>query len=281
MAEFFSALWTYAFLQRAVLVGLLASVACGIMGTYVVARGVTYIAGGIAHAILGGMGIAFYLQVARGWDFLHPLYGAVVVALLAALIIGWVSLRARQREDSLIGAIWSVGMAIGIIFIAKTPGYNENLVSYLFGNILMVTSADLWLIAILDVIIVGATLTFYHQFQAVWFDEEFARLRGINVELYYLAILCLIAATVVLLITVVGIVMVIALLTLPAATAGLFSCSLYRNMFGAVILSIGVTLTGLLISYGPNLPAGATIILSAGAVYVTGLIINSRRLIGR
>jgi zinc transport system permease protein len=134
------------------------------------------------------------------------------------------------------------------------------------------------LIAALDVVVVATTLAFYHQFQAVWFDQEFARLRGLSVEFYYLTILCLIALTVVLLITIVGIVLVIALLTLPAATAGLFTRTIHRNMLGAVLLSIGVTFVGLVISYGPNLPAGATIIVVAGAIYLGSLIINSRRL---
>ncbi|MEA2040331.1 MAG: metal ABC transporter permease, partial [Thermodesulfobacteriota bacterium] len=223
MAEFIADLQQQTFLQYALLTGLLASIACGVIGSYVVTRRITYIAGGIAHSVLAGMGAARYCETVYNWKWLHPLYGAVVAALVAAIIIGLVSLRARQREDTVIGAVWAIGMAIGILFIFKTPGYNEDLMSYLFGSILMVSANDLWLIAGLDVLIVTVVLVFYRQFLAVCFDEEFARLRGIRVEFYYLMLLCLIALTVVLLVTVVGIVMVIALLTLPAAIAGKFS----------------------------------------------------------
>ena len=208
------------FLRYALAAGLLASVACGVIGSYVVTRRITYIAGGIAHCVLGGMGAARYLQIVHGWEWCHPLYGAVAAALMAAFVIGMVSLHAREREDAVIGAVWAVGMAVGILFIWKTPGYNEDLMSYLFGNISMVTRDSLWLILALDVVVVAAGLAFYHQFVAVSFDEEFARLRGVRVEFYYFLLLGLTALTVVLLVTVVGIVLVIALLTLPAAIAG-------------------------------------------------------------
>ena len=275
MAEFISATFEYPFLQYALLTGLLASVACGIIGSYIVTRRITYIGGGIAHSVLGGMGAAYFLSVVYKWSAFQPLYGAVIAALIAAIVIGLVSLRARQREDTVIGAVWAIGMAIGIIFISKTPGYNENLMSYLFGNILMVTPSDLWLIGILDIIVVAVGLLFYNQFLAVCFDEEFARVRGINVEFYYLLLLCLTALTVVILVTVVGIVMVIALLTLPVAVASYFSKTLWRTMILATIFSILFTFFGLTISYTPNLPAGATIILLAGATYLLVAIGNA------
>jgi len=268
MTEFINAAFKYPFLQYALLTGLLASVACGIIGSYIVTRRITYIGGGIAHSVLGGMGAAYFLSVVYGWTSLQPLYGAVIAALISAVIIGLVSLRAKQREDTVIGAVWAIGMAAGIIFIAKTPGYNENLMSYLFGNILMVTPSDLWLIGLLDIIVVVVGLLFYHQFLAVCFDEEFARVRGINVDFYYLILLCLTALTVVILVTVVGIVMVIALLTLPVAVATYFSKTLWRTMILATIFSILFMFFGLVISYTPNLPAGATIILLAGATYL-------------
>jgi zinc transport system permease protein len=246
------------------------------MGTYVVARRITYIAGGIAHCVLGGMGAALYLQKTYGWSGLHPLYGALVAALLAAVVIGLVSLKARQREDTVIGALWAVGMAVGILFISQTPGYNENLMSYLFGNILMVTADQLWLIVGLDVLVVAAGLVFYNQFQAVCFDEEFARLRGVPVEFFYLLLLCLTALTVVLLVSVVGVIMVIALLTLPVAIANFFVRTLWQIMFLGTLLSMLFTSGGLVLSYRPNLPAGATIIILAGTVYL--LVIGLRRL---
>ncbi|MEW5925242.1 MAG: metal ABC transporter permease [Candidatus Zixiibacteriota bacterium] len=268
MGEFINALFKHSFLQYALLTGLLASVACGIVGTYVVTRRITYIGGGIAHSILGGMGVAYFLSVAYRWNGVKPLYGAIIAALLAAIIIGLVSLKSRQREDTVISAIWAIGMALGVLFISRTPGYNQDLMSYLFGNILMVTRADLWLIAGLDALVILISILFYYQFTAVCFDEEFARVRGLNVSFYYLLLLCLTALTVVILVTVVGIVMVIALLTLPVAVAGHFTRTMWGTMILATILSIFFVVTGLAVSYEPNLPAGATVILIAGLVYL-------------
>jgi zinc transport system permease protein len=226
------------------------------------------------------MGIAYYLKVVHHWTLLEPIHGAVIAALLAAVIIGLVSLWAKQREDTVIGALWAIGMGTGILFIAKTQGYNENLMSYLFGNILMVSPQDLWLIGGLDAFVIIIGLLFYNQFLAVCFDEEFARLRGVNVEFFYLLLLCLTALTVVLLVTVVGIVLVIALLTLPVAVAGHFSKRLWHMMTLSTILSILFTTGGLALSYNTNLPAGATIIVLAGTIYlavVTGAYLFRQR----
>ncbi len=272
MSEFIHAVAKYEFMQMALATGLLASIACGIVGTYVVVRRISYIAGGIAHCVLGGMGAARYLQVVHGYHFAQPLYGALAAALLAAIIIGIVSLRAKEREDTVIGALWAVGMASGVIFISRTPGYGEDLMGYLFGNILMVTPSDLWMILALDALAVGIGILFFHKLQAVCFDEEFARLRGLNVDFYYLMLLCLTALTVVLLVTVVGIVLVIALLTLPAAIAGNFARGLARMMIVAVAMSALVTTGGLAISYSPNLPSGATIVILAAALYLLTIL---------
>ncbi|MFH0809971.1 MAG: metal ABC transporter permease [Pseudomonadota bacterium] len=268
MFDFLTAVRAYPFLQYALLTGLLASVACGIVGTYVVARRITFIADAIAHCVLGGLGAARYLQVVYGWEGLHPLYGAVVAALLAALTIGLVSLRAQQREDTVIGAIWAVGMAVGVLFISATPGYDIDLMGYLFGNILMVSGQDLRLILVLDAVVAVLGFLFHNRFLAVCFDEEFARLRGVRVEFYFLLLLCLTALTVVLLVTVVGIVLVIALLTLPVAIAGHLARTMWQTMLLAMGLSMVFTTTGLALSYGPDLPAGATIVVLAGAGYL-------------
>ncbi len=261
MSDFFSALAQHSFLQYALLGGMLASIGCGIMGTYVVVKRIGFLAGGIAHAVLSGMGIAYFLGRS-------PLVGALIAAVIAALIIGWVHLRSRQQEDTLIAALWSVGMAVGIVFISRTPGYNVDLMSYLFGNILMVPSRSLYLMAGLDAVIVLTVLLFYKQFQAVAFDEEFARLRGVPVDAFYLLLLCMVAITVVLLIQVVGLILVIALITLPAAIAGQYLDSLGRMMAVAIVLGIVFTSAGLALSYDPDLPAGATIILLAGGTYL-------------
>lgn len=274
MTEFIMDLQHQTFLQYALLTGILASISCGIIGSYVVTRRISYIAGAIAHSVLGGMGAARYAQVVYGWQWFHPLVGAVMAAVISAIIIGLVSINARQREDTVIGAVWAIGMAIGILFIFKTPGYNEDLMSYLFGNVLMVSSDDLWLIAGLDVLIIAIGLIFYNRFLAVCFDEEFALLRGVRVHYYHLLLLCLTALTVVLLVTVVGIVMVIALLTLPAATAGHFSKRLWHMMVLSTVFTMVFTTGGLVLSYGPNLPTGATTIVLAGVVYLAVALLS-------
>jgi len=274
MVEFFSAVAEFSFLQKALFAGVLAAVACGLVGPFIVARRISYIGGGIAHSVLGGMGAAYFFSNVFKWEGLHPLFGAVVAALLSAIIIGLVSLKARQREDTIISAIWAIGMAVGIIFIMKTPGYNENLLSYLFGNILMVSSQDLWQIAGLDLLIITMVILFYNKFLAICFDEEFARARGLNVEFYYLLLLCLTALTVVVLITVVGIVMVIALLTLPVAIAGYFTRTLWQTMILSIITTILLTVFGLAFSYNLDLPSGAAIILLAGIVFLIIIVGN-------
>ncbi len=262
---FFEALRTQPFMQYAIIMGLLASLACGIMGSYVVVKRIVFISGGIAHAILAGMGIAYYLGY-------HPLGGAIVCAILSALIIGLVSLHTRQHEDTIIGALWAVGMATGLLFISRTPGYNTDLMSYLFGNILLVSKTDLFIIGALDVIILALVIIFYKQFLAICFDEEHAVLQGIHVEIVYLLLLCLIALTVVILIKVVGIILVIALLALPAGIASHYSRSLSRMMLIAVILGMFFTIIGMYISYEPNLPAGATIVVVSGIVYLLSTV---------
>lgn len=274
MLEFFKALPAASFLQVALAAGVLASVACGVVGSYVVVRRISYIAGGIAHCVLGGLGAACYLRAVYGWDWLHPLYGATAAALLAAVVIGLVSLHAREREDTVIGALWAIGMSVGVVFILRTPGYQIDPMSYLFGDILMVGRGDLWLLAGLDVVVLGVGLLYYNQLQAVCFDEEFARLRGICVEFFYLLLLCLTALTVVLLVSVVGIVMVIALLTLPVAIAGHFCRTLWQLMLVAGLLSMLFTSAGLALCYGPDLPPGATTILLAATVYVVVAVLS-------
>ena len=264
------------FLRYALLIGLLASVSFGVMGTYVVARRISYIAGAISHSILGGLGAAFFFHVRFGLEWLHPLHGAVAAALLSAVIIGLVTLYGREREDTVIGIVWVLGMSVGLIFIAKTPGYVD-LTSYLFGNILLISKSDLWLVAGLDVVVVALAALFHNQLLAVCFDEEFARLRGVRVEFYYMLLLCLTALTVVLLVSVVGIVLVIALLTLPAAAAAGFSRRLWHMMALGVVFCMVFTTAGLACSYTLELPSGPTIILFAVPVYLAGAAYGKRR----
>ena len=246
MSSFFDAVSSQAFMQNAIVGGILASVACGVVGSYVVVK-----------------------RMGR-----PPIEGALIAALVFAVILGWVSLRLQQQEDTVIGALWAGGMAIGILFISKSPGYNIDLMSFLFGNILMISSDDLFWIAGLDVLILLIVFLFYKQFLAVSFDEEFARLRGIPVERFYLLFLALVALTVVILIQIVGLILVIALLTIPAAVSGHYVRSLNLMMLMATLLGVIFTTGGLAISYQPNLPPGPTIILVAGACYLLSLVIT-------
>ncbi|MCX8042688.1 MAG: metal ABC transporter permease [Desulfobacterota bacterium] len=275
MSEFVAALREHSFLQYAVGAGLLCSVACGIVGSYVVTRRITYIAGSIAHCVLGGIGAARYVQVVHGWQHLTPFVGAIGASIVSAVIIGIVSLKARQREDTVIGALWAIGMAIGVMFIAATPGYNEDLMSYLFGNILMVSRQDLITVAFLDAVVIGISAMLYNEFLAICFDEEFAQVRGIQVAVYYLVLLCMTAITVVLLATMVGVLMVIALLTLPVAIAGVFARTLKAVMLLSVVLCSLFTTAGIGLSYTTDLPAGATIIVIAGAAYIATIAIRA------
>ncbi len=270
ISEFFRALSEQSFLQYALLGGLLASIGCGIIGSYVVVKRIGFLAGGIAHTVLGGMGAAFFFGYA-------PMSGALLSAIAAALIIGWVTLHWQEREDTLIGALWAVGMAIGILFISRTPGYSVDLMSYLFGNILMVSEEGLWEMALMDLFLLVTVALFYKQFLAVSFDEEFARIRGIRVTAFYLLLLCLVAVTVVLLIQVVGLILVIALLTLPAAIASQYAHTLIRMMVIATLLGMVFTGSGLALSYGPDLPTGATIILVAGLAYLLSTVTTALR----
>ena len=267
MREFLEALASQGFLQSALAAGLLASIGCGLMGPYVVVKRIAFIAGGIAHSVLSGMGAALYFGFS-------PLAGALSAAVLAALLIGWVRLRWRAEEDTLIGALWAIGMAVGLLFIAKTPGYQTDLMSYLFGNILLVPTESLWFMAALDGLLLLLVLAYHRQFLAVAFDEEFARLRGIPVTFFYLLLLVMVAVTVVLLIQVVGLILVLALLTLPAAIAGHYVHSLGLMMLIATLIGGALNLAGLALSYGPDLPAGPTIILVAGGLYVTSALLS-------
>ncbi len=264
---FFDALLQHDFLQFALLAGLLASVGCGLIGPYVVVKRIGYMAGGIAHSVLGGMGLAYYL----GYP---PINGALGAAVVAALIIGWVSLRWQQHEDMAIGALWACGMAAGILLLAQTPGYTVDLLGYLFGNILLVSVQELWFMFALDVVLGGLIAVFYRQFLAVCFDEEFARLRGVKVTFFYLLLLVMVALTVVFLLQVVGLILVIALLSLPAAVAGQWVRSLAAMMAVATGIGVVVTIGGLALSYQPDLPSGAVIVLLSGALFLVSSLVR-------
>lgn len=261
--EFFESLFTVPFLRNALLAGLMASIVCGVTGSLVVVKRISFVSGAIAHSVLGGIGIAYYLNIS-------PTIGAFVFAILAAILISIIKQKKKQNEDTVLSAFWAVGMAIGIIFMSMTPGYNSNLMSYLFGNILLVTNSDLWSLLILVIVIISTVVVFYRQFIAMIFDEEFARLKKIKVNFLYTLLLILISLSVVILIRIVGIILVIALLTLPAAISRLFNRSIGGMMLWASILGLIFTLLGLWLSYLLNLPTGSVIIVLAGFTYIVG-----------
>ncbi|NCD34197.1 MAG: metal ABC transporter permease [Spartobacteria bacterium] len=279
MSLFWHDLWQYSFLQNAILAGILSSVACGIMGSFVVVRRTTYVAGAIAHCVLGGMGAARYAQRVHGVTWMTPMTGAVIAAVLAALIVAKVTYSGRQRADTVLSAVWAIGMAVGISFITATPGYYEDLMSYLFGNILMVGHGALRQMAVLDVIVLVVTLLFYDKFLLISFQPELAVLRGMRMGVYHTLLLVMIALTVVLLTQVVGLIMVIALLTLPAAAAAQMAGRLWHVMLVAMMLSLLYTTGGIALSYAPEWPAGATVIECAGVGYI--LVMLYRRGLNR
>jgi zinc transport system permease protein len=272
MLLFFKALANpdIAFLRYALIAGVMGSVAFGMVGSYVVARRISSIAGAVAHSTLGGIGLGLYLQEQAGVAWFGPIPGALLFALLAGLVIGLVTLYGRQREDTVIGAIWAVGMATGLLLLSRTPGYVEPM-SYLFGNILLISRQDLFIIMGLDLGIIALSLVFFNKFLAVCFDEEFARTRGVRAWFFYILLLCMIALTVVIMVRIVGIVMVIALLTLPAAVAGLLSRELKGMMLWASGVCLVFTVLGMGLAYSYDLPASSTIILVAGAVYLLSI----------
>lgn len=260
-------LLSYGFMRNALMAGVLVSLACGVIGTLVVLKRMVFISGGIAHTAYGGVGLAFYLGV-------NPVLGAITFSLLASLLMGYIQRKTRQRPDTLIGVMWAMGMAIGIIFADLTPGYKADLMSYLFGSILAVTQSDLILMLIVDVLVIGVVILFYKEFQATSFDETFARSRNLPVDLLYVILITMIGLAVVMLMRVVGLIMIIALLTVPAAIGALFLKHMNKIMWLATGLSLVFTTGGLLLSYTLNLTSGATIILISGLAYLIALLVR-------
>jgi zinc transport system permease protein len=274
--EFFDALRTNPLLLAAVFAGLAASIVSGIIGSYVVVKRIVFISGSISHSVLGGIGLCLWLERAKGVEWVSPLFGALVAAILSALIIGWIHLNYRQREDSVIAALWSIGMAVGVLFISQTPGFNVELTNFLIGNILWVTPTDLYTLWALDLLVIGIVLCLHKRFLAVCFDEEQAQLQGLSVNGLYLLLLILIAVSIVLLIQVVGIILVMTMLTIPAAIANLFTGRLSIMMLLAVMISAFFALSGTAVAFYLDWPTGATIAFLAGIGYVLTLLIKNR-----
>jgi zinc transport system permease protein len=277
----------FSFMRHALLAGLLVSIACGIVGTFVVIKRIVFISGGIAHAAYGGIGLGYYVKYTLlpllfagsltasdhrpgSW----PLLGAILFSLLAAVIMGLIQRRTRQRADTIIGVLWAIGMAVGVVFVDLSAGYKTDLMSYLFGSILAVERSELLVILGLDVVIIVLVALFYKELLALSFDETFATVENVPVDAIYTVLLCLIALTVVMLMRVVGLIMVIAMLTMPAAIAGQFVKDMKQMMAGSIFLGMLFTTIGLWLSYAWNLTSGASIILVSGGAYLASLAIK-------
>jgi zinc transport system permease protein len=249
----FLELFTYGFFQRALLASVFASLSCGIIGTYIVSRRIVFISGGITHASFGGIGLAFLLGF-------NPLLGAGIFAVFSALGIQFFAEKGGVREDSSIAIWWSLGMALGVIFVFLTPGYTPNLMSYLFGNILTVSRQEIWAMFVLTIVLAGVFGYWFRNILYIAFDEEFARASGLPVAFFNYLVVVLIALTVVLNIRVVGIILILSLLTIPQATANLFTKDFRKMIILSSIFAFISTITGLVVSYFLNIPSGATII---------------------
>jgi zinc transport system permease protein len=254
-------LFGYTFFQNAFLAAGLASITCGIIGTYIVSKRMVFITGGITHASFGGIGIAYYVGI-------NPILGAAVFALLTALGIEVLTKKAEIRNDSVIAILWSVGMAIGIIFVYLTPGYAPNLMSYLFGSILTVNKTDLFYLKLLSIIIILSFSLFYRLILFIAYDEQFALTRKAPVNFINYLIISLIAITVVLNIKIAGIILVLSLLTIPQNAANLFTKDFKKMIFLSILFGFIGSFVGLIISYLMDIPSGATIIFSLAALYL-------------
>jgi zinc transport system permease protein len=257
----------YNFIVNALLAAVFASITCGIIGTYIVTRRMVFLSGGITHASFGGIGIGYFLGF-------NPILSAALFSIFSALGIEFLSKQTEIREDSAIGILWSFGMAIGIIFIAITPGYVPNLMTYLFGSILTVSKLDVWLMFTLSLLIIVVFISFYRLILFVSYDQEFARTHKIAVNLVNYFLISLVALTIVLNIKVVGIILVISLLTIPQSIANLFTKNFKKIIIYSVILSFIGVFSGLIFSYKINIPSGASIIFSLVVYFVIAKLIE-------
>lgn len=254
--EFFIDILRYDYLANALLAAILAGITCGIVGTYIVSRRMVFLCGGITHASFGGLGIAFYLG-------LNPILGASIFAILSALGIEWASDRGRMREDSAIGIIWSIGMAIGALFMSITPGYTSgDLASYMFGSIITVTQQDIILLAIITTLCVIGAIFFSRPIMYIAFDRSFSTSQGIATQLISYAMSMVVAITIVLAIRIMGIVLLLSLFTIPVVVANSFTKSYTAITFWASIIGVLGAVVGLIVSYNWEVPPGVSIIFS-------------------
>lgn len=264
----------YSFVKNALVAAVLVNIICGIVGTYVVIKRIALISGGISHATFGGIGLGYFLGV-------NPVLTAIPFGLVSAVAIGAISRGGKFSRDTAIGIFWSAGMAMGIIFIGLTPGYAPDLFSYLFGNILTIPAADIYVMAALAVVVIILAIVFYRELAAVSFDQEFAAAAGIPYNVINTVLLVMVSLSVVVLIRIVGIILVIALLTIPAAICRQFTYNIKVLIICSMVTGTVLTVGGLWLSYIFDLASGATIILLLAAVFILSLpvkkIITVRR----
>ncbi|MCB1107062.1 MAG: metal ABC transporter permease [Chlamydiia bacterium] len=269
---FITALFTQPFLRMALFAALSSSVAGGIIGSYIVVKRIVFISGSIAHSVLGGLGIALYIKKVYNVTWFEPIYGALIAAILSAWLIGTIRLYYRQREDTVIAALWAFGMSVGVILISLSPGSTNEISNYLFGNILWASRSDLYMLLGLDGVILIATALLHRRFLAICFDENQAAMQGLNVKLLYFLLLSLVALTVVLMIQIVGAILIIAILSLPAAIANTYTHRLSKMMGIAILIGVIIAFLGIAISYALNWPPGSTLALTATTLYLLNLI---------
>lgn len=279
MSQFISDMPTNPFLLPGLLAGLLASLACGLIGPYVISRRIVFLSGAIAHIAVGGVGGAIFLahHFPGPFGWLAPLHGAVVAAVGAALLIGLLHDQMAERIDTLIGAFWAIGMAVGICLIKFTPGYQVALMSYLFGNIAFIDLQDVLLMLALDAVIVTVVLLYHKRLLAICLDPQQAQLQGVNVLRTGTLLLVLVALTVICLIQMVGLILVIALLSLPAATVSHHVARMAPLMICSTILCVLLTTVPRMAVYPTNISAESAIVLSAGLVYLLSVLITHFR----
>lgn len=260
----------YKFITNSLLAGIFASISCGIIGTYIVTRRMVFLSGGITHASFGGIGIGYFFGF-------NPVISAAIFAVFSAWGVEFMSKKSDVREDSVIGILWSFGMALGIMFIFLTPGYAPNLMSYLFGSILTVSSLDIWLMLALSIILILVFISFYRIILFVSYDQEFAKTHKVAADFVNYVLISLVALTIVLNIKIVGIILVISLLTIPQSIANLFTKKFKNIIIISIVIGLIGAFLGLIISYKINIPSGASIIFSLTMIFILAKVFQIAR----